>query len=300
MKAQDINQEVNESAISYCTGQIVAHVGDRLQQVLASMPVLSSFPRKNQRALHLSTLLLMDTLVKNYSTSLALDTLCSVLGELPPRMSEKDHIAKLTVNLFSSISVNYRQAIPTILKTVLPEVHKLAESRILQHAALIAMLDFFKSVLSAQVPGLVHSDLPALLVNPILGGEGGPIHKQGMDYIAKSVASLVSHSEREGVGAVNQFMGNLTSNQKDYSLTFSSVAIGETGRGADLSHLGEHKPAILEAFNPTSEMYSKNLPSPIKSGLSSWISRYYYKSIIDTVLLFTTISEKDYYLIWFC
>ena len=100
---------MKERAIS-CMGQIVAHLGDSLQQELGSclpiflerlkneitrltavkalisiassplridlrcilsdtMPVLTSFLRKNQRALKLSTtLLLLDTRVKNYST----------------------------------------------------------------------------------------------------------------------------------------------------------------------------------------------------------------------------------------
>ena len=95
MQAQDIDQEVKERAIS-CMGQIVAHLGDSLQQQLGSclpifldrlkneitrltavkalilvassplkidlrciliesLPVLSSFLRKNQRALKLSS-----------------------------------------------------------------------------------------------------------------------------------------------------------------------------------------------------------------------------------------------------
>merc|ERR1719427_1155021 len=109
------------------------------------------------------------------------------------------------------------------------------------------------AVVSAGVPGLAHSDLLALLVNPVLGGKGGTIHKQGRANIAKCVASLVSHSEREAVVVVKQFMGNLTSSQQDYSLTFSLLAIGETGRGANLSKLQELKPTILTAFNHTSE-----------------------------------------------
>ena len=111
--------------------------------------------------------------MKNYSTSLALDTLSTVLAELPPHVSETDlHIAQLTLNLLTSISVSHRQAIPTIQTTVLPKVLKLAESHLLQGGALTAMLDFFKSVVSAGVPGLAHSDLLALLVNYVLEGKG--------------------------------------------------------------------------------------------------------------------------------
>ena len=48
-------------------------------------------------------------------------------------------------------------------------------------------------------------------------------------------------------------MSNLASNNQDYSLTFSLLAIGEIGRGADLSSLQDLKPAVLSAFGHTSE-----------------------------------------------
>ena len=294
LKAQDIDQEVKERAIS-CMGQIVAHLGDSLQQQLPhclpifldrlkneitrltavkalilvassplridlrcilidSLPVLSSFLRKNQRALKLSSLQLLDTLAKNYSTNLSVETLAPVLAELPPLVSESDlHIAQLTLTLLTSIALTHKQAIPIIHKTVLPEVLKLAESPLLQGAALSAMLEFFKTIVAAGVPGLGHGDLLALLAHPVLGGKGGSIHKAGRANIAKCVASLVSHSEREAKGVVTQFMSNLASNQADYSLTFSLLAIGEIGRHADLSNLSDLKAAVLNAFNNSSE-----------------------------------------------
>lgn len=43
-----------------------------------AVPILGSFLRKNQRALKLSTLILLDTLVKNYSTALNADLLNKV------------------------------------------------------------------------------------------------------------------------------------------------------------------------------------------------------------------------------
>ena len=60
-------------------------------------------------------------------------------------------------------------------------------------------------------------------------------HRQGIPTIQKTV--LVSHSKREALRVVNQFMGNLTSSQRDYSLPLSLLAIGETDRGAYLSQL---------------------------------------------------------------
>jgi len=295
LKAQDIDQEVKERAIS-CMGQVVAHLGDSLQAELSSclpiflerlrneitrltavkaliaiassplridlrcilkdsLPVLSSFLRKNQRALKLSTLVLLDTLVKNYPGSLDLATLSPVLAELPPLVSETDlHIAQLTLALLTSVTSSHASTIPVIQKSILPEVLKLAESPLLQGAALAAMLDFFRALVGAGVPGLSHSDMLALLVNPILTQKGSAIHKQGRANIAKCAASLVSHSQAEAIVVVKQFMQQLnTPGLPDYSMTFSLLAIGETGRGADLSQVPDLKTAILAAFNHSSE-----------------------------------------------
>ena len=211
--------------------------------------------RKNQRALKLSTLVLLDTLVKNYPGSLDLATLSPVLAELPPLVSETDlHIAQLTLALLTSVTTSHASTIPVIQKSILPEVLKLAESPLLQGAALAAMLDFFRALVGAGVPGLSHSDMLALLVNPILTQKGSAIHKQGRANIAKCAASLVSHSQAEAIVVVKQFMQQLnTPGLPDYSMTFSLLAIGETGRGADLSQVPDLKTAILAAFNHSSE-----------------------------------------------
>ena len=108
---------------------------------------------------------------------------------------------------FLSTNLTYQH----LQKSILPEVLKLAESPLLQGAALAAMLDFFRSLVSAGspslpldlstsppgLPGLSHSDMLALLVTPVLGARGGAIHKQGRANIAKCAASLVSHSQQE-------------------------------------------------------------------------------------------------------
>ena len=103
------------------------------------------------------------------------------------------------------------------------------------------MLEFFKTIVSAGVSGLGHSDL---LAHPLLGAKGGNFHKAGRANIAKCMASLVSHSEKEAVAVVQQFLSNLAQHQQDYSLTFSLLAIGEIGRGANLSKLPKLKASL--------------------------------------------------------
>ena len=47
-----------------------------------------------------------------------------------------------------------------------------------QGVALNAMLEFFRCLVAAKVPGLGQKDLLALLVNPVLQQQGAAIHKQ--------------------------------------------------------------------------------------------------------------------------
>ena len=110
------------------------------------------------------------------------------------------------------------------------------------------MLEFFKTMSRR---GL--RPRPLRPAGPPRAARGGNIHKAGPVNIAKCVASLVSHSEKEAVTVVQQFLTNLAQQQQDYSLTFSLLAIGEIGRGANLSKLQELKPAVLNAFNHPSE-----------------------------------------------
>jgi len=294
LRAQDIDQEVKERAIS-CMGQIIAHLGDSIQPELASclpiflerlkneilrltavkaltsiassplkidlrcilggsLPVLASFLRKNQRALKLSTLTLLDTLVRNYSQALSIDLLTAVLVELPPLISEADlHVAQLTLALLTSIVAAHPTSIPLIEKSSLSQVLILAESPLLQGGALSAMLDLFQCLVASNSAELPYSDLLAMLVNPVMGQRGSQIHKQGRANIAKCVASLVRRNPGgQAVAVVQRFLDNLAG-QPDHARTFSLLAVGEIGRSVDLSKIGVLKAALLESFTNQSE-----------------------------------------------
>jgi len=291
LRAQDIDQEVKERAIS-CMGQIIAHLGDSLQAELPNclpmfldrlkneilrltavkaitsiassplkidlrvilpetLPVLASFLRKNQRQLKLSTLTLLDTLIKNYSNVISDQMLGAVLTELPPLIIDSDlHIAQLTLTLTTSVVTSHQSCIQFISKSSLPQVLKLAESPLLQGGALAAMLDLLRSlVASQQIP---YTDLLNRLVQQVMGSEGKKVHKQGRANIAKCVASLVSSDASQALTVVNQFLAGLSSCQ-DFALTFSLLAIGEIGRTNDLSKIQNLKVSILNAFSHQTE-----------------------------------------------
>jgi cullin-associated NEDD8-dissociated protein 1 len=225
----------------------------------AALPNLASFLRKNQRALKLSTLSLLDILVKNYTAALTAESLKPVLIELPPLVSESDlHIAQLTMDLLTTVSKCNMTVLPIVQQTSLPEVFKLAQSPLLQGAALNAMLQFFQSLVAAKIPGLGQKELLDMLVNPVMerGLNGGErIHKQGRASIAKCVAAIViTQSPQEAHAVVQSFASSLkNSANTPHMLTFSLLAIGEIGRHIDLSKNTGLKTTILESFNHSSE-----------------------------------------------
>lgn len=99
------------------------------------MPILGSFLRKNQRALKLSTLLLLDCLIKNYTQSLNADLLQHVIIEIPPLLDESDlHIAQWTLVILKSIAEVYPRALvrKNMTKHILPEIMNLVKSPLLQ------------------------------------------------------------------------------------------------------------------------------------------------------------------------
>lgn len=91
------------------------------------------FLRKNQRALKLSTLQLLDCLVKNYHNALYVDLLQQVTAELPPLLDESDlHIAQWTMVILKSIAEVHPSALQDIRNTILPQIMVLVKSPLLQ------------------------------------------------------------------------------------------------------------------------------------------------------------------------
>ena len=97
------------------------------------VPSLGSFLRKNQRALKLNSLTLLDTLVTYYSNLFHPSLLQTAINELPPLLSESDlHIAQLSLVLLTSAAKQQPQALICVHETILPEVMVLVRSPLLQ------------------------------------------------------------------------------------------------------------------------------------------------------------------------
>ncbi|KAJ9575390.1 hypothetical protein L9F63_025658, partial [Diploptera punctata] len=299
LKAADIDQEVKERAIScmgqiicnlgdYLQGELHTCLPiflDRLRNEITrlttvkaltkvagsplridlrpilgeAVPILGSFLRKNQRALKLSTLTLLDTLVRNYSSALNTELLNKVIIELAPLLCEADlHIAQLTLTLLTSIAQLHPAALSRVSDAILPEILVLVKSPLLQGAALNSMLEFFQALVKAGLPGLGYRDLLAMLVIPVTQGAGSGgsmpvLHKQAFHSLAKCVAALTVTWQQEALNVVEQFLRDVQNPRTDAHHIFALLIIGEIGRHIDLSSITSLKQVILNSFSPPSE-----------------------------------------------
>lgn len=144
------------------------------------LQLLGSFLRKNQRALKLNSLSLLDTLVNNYSVFIDSELLKGAIYEIPPLLCEADlHVAQLSLVLLTSTAKFQSQALVGAHNTFLPEVMTLVRSPLLQGTALNCTLNLFQVLVQAQLPGLGYRQLLEMLMYPALQQQTtNPLHKQ--------------------------------------------------------------------------------------------------------------------------
>ncbi|XP_014219728.1 cullin-associated NEDD8-dissociated protein 1 [Copidosoma floridanum] len=292
LRTADIDQEVKERAIA-CMGQIIAHLGDVLQNELATclpiflerlrneitrlttvkaltciassplhinlapilsdtVPILGSFLRKNQRALKLSSLVLLDKLLKKYCNDIHPDLLEKITCELNVLVCESDlHIAQLTLTLLTTIAKLYSSALQQILSLyILSQVLILVRSPLLQGAALTSMLEFFQALVQANVPNLGFRELLRMLIEPV---STETLHKQAYLSLAKCTAALTIAKPEEAMVVVQEFLKDVNVKTPDARHIFALLVIGEIGRHTDLSSVQSLKQIILESFASSSE-----------------------------------------------
>ena len=104
-----------------------------LRHVLAeAVPVLASFLRKNQRALKLATLSLLDTLIRRYGP-MDEGLVQNVISELSPLLSESDlHCAQQALQLMTSLAVHQPQALAQAATICMPAIKILVRSPLMQ------------------------------------------------------------------------------------------------------------------------------------------------------------------------
>lgn len=120
--------------------------------------------RKNQRALKLNSLWLLDTLVNNYNQYIDPKLLKTAIAEIPPLLSEADlHVAQQSLVLLTSTARFKNQALFETYQVILPEIMNLVRSPLLQGTALNCMLELFQALVLASLPGLGYRELLNML-----------------------------------------------------------------------------------------------------------------------------------------
>ncbi|XP_066158775.1 cullin-associated NEDD8-dissociated protein 1 isoform X1 [Euwallacea fornicatus] len=295
LKASDIDQEVKEKAIS-TMGQVICNLGDQLKGELPyclplfldrlkneitrltavkalkkiassplgielpilpeAMPILALFLRKNQRALKLSTLQLIDCLTKNYHKKMTVQLLQPIIAEVPPLLDESDlHIAQWTLVILNSIAIYHAKALQDINSGIMPQVMILVKSPLLQGTALQSMLDFFKSLVRCKLNGASYEHLLRLLLMPITNlrtNQSTTLHKQAFYSLAKCVAAISVVSQSQAGPVIAQFMAEIHNPKSDSQQIFALLVVGEIGRKMDVTPTPNIK-IILNSFSAVSE-----------------------------------------------
>lgn len=222
-----------------------------------AVPLLSSFLRKNHRALKLTTLTCLITLTKNHSQVMTAVHYQSILTELPALVNDADlHISQLALNLVTPIIKKEKSMMNVIRSDLLPEALKLTQSPLLQGAALNSMVTFLTELVRSSQSGFQYKDLLRILTAPIYDKsdpDGSVLHKMAFHSIAKCVAALSVTCRQEADEVVTRFVQHITSSSSDSVRMFSLLAVGEIGAHIDLSERSQLKDVIIASFQSESE-----------------------------------------------
>ncbi|XP_041975254.1 cullin-associated NEDD8-dissociated protein 1 [Aricia agestis] len=222
-----------------------------------AVPILGTFLRKNQRALKLSTLVLLDTLVQNYSDDISIELLSKVLLEVPALVCEADlHCAQTALTLVQHAALRRPAALTADARAALtPNILALAKSPLLQGGALKAMLGVLSALVTAEVAGCSRRELLALLVAPVQRADTtATAHhiKQAYHSLAKCVAA-VAVGGAEALDITRGFLRDAAHPASDTHHMFALLALAEIGRHLDLSSIPNLKEVLLNSFTPSSE-----------------------------------------------
>lgn len=215
------------------------------------IPTLGSFLRKNQRALKLNSLTLLDTLVTNYSQFLTPELLKTAIAEVPPLLSDSDlHVAQLSLVFLTSAAQHLPQA--GGYDEILPQVLLLLRSPLLQGSALCCTMKFFQALVQTNLPNLSYRVLLDRLMQLDVRAAGPTLHKQAYHSLAKCVAAITLQVPQEAAPVAQQLLQEVGRAQDAY-LVFYLLTVGEIGRHFDLSMIGGLPETLLECFGAQSE-----------------------------------------------
>uniref|UniRef100_A0A0N5AZJ8 TIP120 domain-containing protein n=1 Tax=Syphacia muris TaxID=451379 RepID=A0A0N5AZJ8_9BILA len=222
--------------------------------------LLAEFLRKNQRALKIATLNLLDSLVNKYTHGgLDSNELEKVLAETPGLISELDlQISQLVLHFLTGVIKVFPKVIGESLSSILNAFVTLTQSSLLQGATLNAALEFLDTLINSSLPDKPSFEkLMSQLTLPVYERPG--LHRQAYHSISACAAVVASSAELDKAASL---VSTLADHLKDSSTSneiclFSLLVLGELGRKRPEVYdaVKSIKPELLlmEAFNSSSE-----------------------------------------------
>jgi cullin-associated NEDD8-dissociated protein 1 len=127
--------------------------------ILEVLILLSSFLRKNNRTLKLTSIATILALYKKYSTNMDVNDIKTMFAnELPFLLSENDlHVSQISLNLITFICKSKKVLLVNDL--ILNQIISLIQSPLLQGVALESCIEFFVTVTKQSFPGLKYRDI---------------------------------------------------------------------------------------------------------------------------------------------
>uniref|UniRef100_A0A6G1SA80 Cullin-associated NEDD8-dissociated protein 1 n=1 Tax=Aceria tosichella TaxID=561515 RepID=A0A6G1SA80_9ACAR len=215
---------------------------------------VAPFLRKNSRPLKVSTLILIDNVVRRSADLLDSKTAQSILlTDVQSLINENDlYVSQLALTMLTTVVKTHKAFNEIVPQFVLPETLKLIRSPLLQGSALQASLQFLSTIVQSSFPGLDHNAILVKLVEPIYGGM--QVHKQAYYSTAKAIAAVSIGDQSRALMTVSQLVEDCKQNlDNDCKYTLALLSIGEIGKVTDLSQVPNLVEVILKAFNSSSE-----------------------------------------------
>ncbi|XP_067622411.1 cullin-associated NEDD8-dissociated protein 1 isoform X2 [Eurosta solidaginis] len=219
------------------------------------IPILGSFLRKNNRALKLHSLDLLNKLTENYYHAFKPQVLQLVILDMKPLISDSDlHIAQYSLILLSTTAQKQPKALESIHGQFLPAVLMLIRSPLLQGSALSCTLKLLQVLVQTNIPDLDYNSLLSKLMDPIVI-DNEQLNKQAHHSLAKCIAALTLKCPWEAIPLASRLLSYIknSSDSSDNKLSFCLLTIGEIGRNFDLSSIFSLPTTLIEFFAASSE-----------------------------------------------
>ncbi|XP_071725473.1 cullin-associated NEDD8-dissociated protein 1-like [Rutidosis leptorrhynchoides] len=231
-----------------------------LQHVIGE---LTAFLRKANRALRQATLGTLNTLIVAYGDKIGSAAYEVIIVELSTLISDSDlHMTALALELCCTLMSDRRSG-PTIGLTVrnkvLPQALTLVKSALLQGQALLALQNFFATLVysaNTSFDVLLESLLSTAKSSPQSGG----IAKQALFSIAQCVAVLCLAAGENKCSSTVKMLTNILKDDSTSNSAKKHIALlclGEIGRRKDLSSHAHIENIVIESFqSPFEEIKS--------------------------------------------